>query len=824
MLGRILKGLGIACLVVIFLLGAIEVWVLKNREKIFREIQNQVTQRIHGDLKIGDFKFRPFNGGLGLNFTLSDVLLTDTLYFEHQTPMLKADLIHVALDFNSFYKGEVKINNLVFQDGALRIFVRNDGYSNASIFKKNDEVADGEQDEKANLRELIGKLKRIRFLNFKAQFADSLTGKQYGALFQDAASGLIASDTAAVATFTGRVLFDGLIFKPEKGGFLMNQQTNVALTVSFQKRSFILLPSTLMTAHHDRIDMKGEFDLKDSVKKFNMHFESKGIAVDNALPLLTRRIHDQIDSIGIKTMVDTQVDIAGSLGPEKPNVVVAFQTKAFDFSMPLGTIRNVRAAGTFTNQADSTQLPSVENSRLISKAVKGQFNSLPFDFNLSVTNFRNPYAVLDGHFRADSINNLDQLLDPKRYRITKGKANIEFHFDGLLKKFFDTDKEKFNGSLWGTASLKDISVDYLPRGVHLTNLSGDFVFNELALVFQNLTFNDGQNDLFLKGRLIDLLPYLFGSKRPLQAVVDIDIPTWKLTWIEALLASNRQARPVRRKKVKLSDVLEDVIDNMTIAAQLNSKRMTYKRFEARNVKGDFIVKDNSIIIKKFQMNAFGKGRFEISGELDNNNPKTYPSMKMKGHLSNANISSVFSSFNNFGQKTVTSENIKGLLNADFQFQSGLNNEARLVPKSMYGDMKIDFRQGHLINFEPFLKMKRLIFKRRNFENVRFAPLIGEFKVRGEEIEVQPMEVESNVMTLFVDGVYSFGNKTNINIQIPLSNLKRRDSTYVLNPNDPSRKEGTNVYLRAEDDGSGEVNIKLAFRKKKDKLKEENSEK
>ncbi|PWJ56524.1 AsmA-like protein [Dyadobacter jejuensis] len=822
MLGRILKALGIACLVIIFLFGAIEVWVLKHRQEIFREIQTQVSGQIHGDLAIGDFKFRPFSGGFGLNFTLSDVVLTDSLYAQHQTPLLKAEFIHVALDFSSLYKGVVKVRNLVFQDGAFLVFVRKDGYTNATVFQKSRASEEEERKEQANLEDAISRLQRLRFMNFKIQYTDSLTGKRYGALFQDAISGLVKHDTAAVVSLNGRALFDGLVFKPEKGGFLVDQQTTLQLNIAFQERSVVLLPSTLQTSFQDQIKLQGRFDLEDSIKSFSMNFQAANIAVSHALPLLTQRIREQIDSIGIKTRVDADVSVSGQLGLAPPLVALNFETKTFDFNLPLGTIKNVRAAGTFTNQADTTQLPSVHNSRLTSKAVKGQFNSLPFDFQLTVTDFKDPYAVLDGHFRADSVHNLDELLDPKRYRITKGRVNIEFHFDGRLKKFFDPQKEKFNGSLWGTASLHDLSVDYISRGVHLSKLTGKFVFNESALVFPSLSFNDGQNDLFLKGRLIDLLPYLFGSAKPLQAVVDINIPNWKLTWIEALLASNRKARPVRRKKVKLTDVLEDVIDNMTIAARLTANNLTYKRFSAKQVQGDFIVKDNSISIKNFQMNAFGKGRFEISGELDNNNPQTYPLVKMKGHLSNANVSTVLSSFNNFGQKTVTSENLKGLLTADFQFQSGLNNAAKLMPKTMQGAVKVNLRNGHLIDFEPFLKMKRLIFKRRNFENVRFAPIHGDFLVKGEEIEVRKMEVESSVMTLFVDGVYSFGNKTNINIQIPLSNLKKRDSTYVLNPNDPSSREGSNIYLRAEDDGSGEVNIKLAFRKKKDKPQDQKS--
>jgi hypothetical protein len=206
--------------------------------------------------------------------------------------------------------------------------------------------------------------------------------------------------------------------------------------------------------------------------------------------------------------------------------------------------------------------------------------------------------------------------------------------------------------------------------------------------------------------------------------------------------------------------------------------------------------------------------------MDNSGAGKLPHLAVRARIENADVHSVFYSFDNFGQKTLTHQNLKGILNTEFSFESNLNNNVKLVPSSMKGLLRIDLTNAYIINFEPFMKMKKLIFKRRNFERVRFAPIRNDFRLHGQEIEIAPMEIESNVFTLFIDGTYSFGNKTDINIQIPLSNLKKRDSTYVLDPNNPEKREGSKIFLRAVDE-NGEVNFKLAFRrKKKDKSKDE----
>ena len=823
MFGKIIKIVGILALIAIFLFGAIEVWLYRNQEKLFRKVQGIVNENLNGNLEIEDFKFRPFSGGFGLNFTLANVKLTDSLYKAHHTPFLDVELLHAALDLNGLYKGDIIIKNLVLQNGSLRMFVRKDGYSNLSIFKSDSPKKD--KDKKSGDKDgLIKKLGNLRFINFAVSFADSVTGKGYGALFHDASNHVVLTDSTTNANFSGSVFFNGLIFKPEKGGFLINQETNLDINLAYDEDKKILKinPSILESSTYDKIGIKGEFNFSDTIKLFKLYFNAKQIAVDNALPLLNKRVRGQLDSIGIHANVDTEVKVVGQLSPKSPGILprvdVHFKTAPFQYTLPVGVLRKVKASGTYTNQGDTLQLPGIPNARLTASNVSGLFETIPFKVGLVVNNFINPTAVLNGSINADSTN-LDQLLDPLRYRFKNGKARIDFHFDGNLKNFYDAKTDKFNGKLSGKASMKDISMDYLPRQVHLKKINGDIIFDEKAVVLPDLRFSDGQNLLYVNGRVMDLIPYLFGSPKPLRAAVNINIPSWQLNWLETLLAPRAQVTKKRKKNRRLSDLLDNAIDNVEIIAKLNSDQMKYQKFSATKVKGEFTVKNNSVNVEYFLMNAFRGGRMRFSGTMDNSGVNQLPHLVVKGQITNADVQAVFGSFNNFGQKTITDKNLKGRLSTDFSFESRLNNAVKIVPSSMKGTLSINLTNGYINNFEPFLKMKKLVFKRRNFESVQFATIKNNFRLVGEEIEIDPMEIESNVITLFIDGIYSFGKKTDINIEIPLSNLKKRDSTYVLDPNNPEKREGSKIFLRAIDE-NGEVNIKLAFRKKKkDKEKE-----
>jgi hypothetical protein len=813
MLAKFLKITGIVALFGLLLFGAVEIWLDRNKEKLFRKIQEAVNEKLNGNLEIGDFKFRPFTGGFGLNFTLANVKLTDSLYQQHKTAFLDLELLHATLDLNGLYRGDFKIKNLVLQNGSLNIFVRKDGYSNLTIFKSKVEKNDSQKASEPN--DLITKLSNLRFINFAVSFADSVTGKNYGGLFHDATNRITLTDSATNANFDGSVFFRGLTFKPEKGAFLENQETNMHLLLSFddERKRITVYPSVMETSTKDNVNISGVFNFKDTLNPFHLNFQAKRIAVDHALPLLPRVIRAQIDSIGVKSLVDTDVQLLGRGKGRKPKVNLRFETQPFNYELPVGTLNKVVAEGYYTNQADSLREPEPANARLTTSDIKGLFGKIPFKLKLIVNDFKDPQAKLDGYLSADA-SQMDHLLDPARYRFLKGKAYIDFHFNGSLKRFYDLKKDKFNGKLWGKASFRDVAMDYLPRQVHLTKLRGDFAFNEKALVFQNLNFSDGPNMLYLNGRVMDFVPYLFGSPKSLRALVNINIPVWKLNWLETLFAA-REKTVKRKDKLKLSQLLDEAIDNIEITAKLSSDKVTYRRFTASQVKGKFTAKDNGMALDYFVMRAFKGARVRISGEMGNNGSGAMPHLAIRGKIDNADVQSVFESFDNFGQKTLTDQNLKGRLSTDFNFESSLNNNVRLMPATMKGLLHINLTNGHINNFEPFLKMKKLVFKNRNFESVQFAPITNNFHLRGQEIEIEPMEIESNVMTLFVDGVYSFGKKTDINIAIPLSNLKKRDSTYVLDPNNPERKEGSKIFLKALDE-NGEVNIKLAFRKKERK--------
>jgi hypothetical protein len=108
----------------------------------------------------------------------------------------------------------------------------------------------------------------------------------------------------------------------------------------------------------------------------------------------------------------------------------------------------------------------------------------------------------------------------------------------------------------------------------------------------------------------------------------------------------------------------------------------------------------------------------------------------------------------------------------------LDDRVEIIPESFIGEVRLKLKDGHLQNFEPVQSMSNFIFKNRDFDNVTFSELNEKFKIRGYEMDIQELEIGSNILNLFVTGIYNFKTSSSINILIPWNNLKKRGKNYI----------------------------------------------
>jgi hypothetical protein len=181
-------------------------------------------------------------------------------------------------------------------------------------------------------------------------------------------------------------------------------------------------------------------------------------------------------------------------------------------------------------------------------------------------------------------------------------------------------------------------------------------------------------------------------------------------------------------------------------------------------------------------------------------------VKLTTRMENVDVRKVFGAFDNFGQDGITDKNLRGQLSANINISGLISTKAEIEPNSMKGTIDFQLKNGELIDFEPVKKISETAFKKRDFSNIRFAELKQRLDVNGSEIKVNRMEIQSTVFTMFVEGIYDVKKGTDLSIQIPLSNLAKRDSSFELKNRGIRSKTGVSLRLRAKtgEDGTAKI--------------------
>jgi hypothetical protein len=187
------------------------------------------------------------------------------------------------------------------------------------------------------------------------------------------------------------------------------------------------------------------------------------------------------------------------------------------------------------------------------------------------------------------------------------------------------------------------------------------------------------------------------------------------------------------------------------------------------------------------------------------------------------VRKVFADFENFGQDGVTAESLEGKLNADINASMFINDAGQVIPSSIVSTVNFSLKDGALNNYEPIKKIQQFIFRKRDFDNIRFAELTNRLEIRDQEIKINKMEIQSTVMSMFVEGIYSSKGTTDLSIQVPLSNLKKRKEDYNPENLGVNKKAGSSIFLRGRPGSDGNIKFKLDLFNKFDKEKKANSQ-
>ena len=187
------------------------------------------------------------------------------------------------------------------------------------------------------------------------------------------------------------------------------------------------------------------------------------------------------------------------------------------------------------------------------------------------------------------------------------------------------------------------------------------------------------------------------------------------------------------------------------------------------------------------------GDMTFSGIVDAQNNKAIDVVSTF-KLNQINIDSIFYVFNNFDQEFIQAKHLKGRTTADVSLEMRLNQNLKLFPETLIGDISATIKNGELNNFEPMKKLNKYL-NDEGLSKVRFSDLKNDIHIENKAVYIPQMEVRTNVTTIKISGTHTFDQRIDYHIIAPLRNNRNINSEEAKGALEADGSGQTKLFLK-----------------------------
>jgi len=811
-----LKIAGALVGLIIILFIALTVYVNYNKQKVLAMITSELNKNINGTLTIGTIDPTLFKGFPGVSVELKDVVLKDNRWAEHHHTLLTAKDLEVSVNASALLKGEVVINKIDISNADIDLFTDSTGYSNTSIFKAKPKVEKDPKEKQTSSSTQIG-----RFSLSKVNFVvdDRHAYKLFKFAVNDIEGRMEYPAKGWNAGIDLNTMANSFSFNTRKGSFMKNRLLKGHFDISYDDNSQVInvAPNNLNIGDNP-FTVGAQFNLKSPETDFTINLKVDDILWNDAANLLAANITKSLKMFDLTKPIDVTCDLKGSFGGGgDPSIYVTAKVKDNILKTRGGTIENCSFNGIFSNNYINGKGLNDDNSVIKLYHFNGSYKDIPFTIDTAfINNLNTPVAT--GIFRSHfPVTKLNPVIGDESLSFTKGIVDLKLAYKADIVNF------KFTKPfVTGNVDIKNADVNYLPRGLVFKNNSIALKFTDKDLYINNIRLQNGSSIVYMQGKVSNFLNLYYTAPEKILIVWQITSPQIRLGEFLGFLNSRQGSgessggsgnRGISRAASKrVTNQLNTAFDKGQAELHLRLAKVYYKKFLATNVNADILLADNTMKMRNVSLKSSG-GSLNLSGLVVQGPTNNFAISTTINHV---NTNTFFASFNNFGLKDFTSDNLRGFLSARTDIKGGINNAGNLVPKSIRGTAMVNLKEGALVNFSPIKSVGKFAFPFRDLDNITFGDLKAQFDINGDKIKIAPMQINSSVLNMDVEGVYSLSRGTNIALDVPLRNPKNDSKIEDETQRNKKRMKGIVLHILATDGDDGKIKIKWNKNHKKTK--------
>ncbi|MFN4233751.1 MAG: AsmA-like C-terminal region-containing protein [Bacteroidia bacterium] len=741
------------------------------QDEIKQRLVQELNKHINTEISIAAIDFSVFKKFPNASIELKKVLVKDA-WVNKENPkdtLLFAENFFLQTSLFDLIKKNYEIKNIELNQSIIYVKYDKTGKNNLNVFKESS--TNQKTAFRLNLQKLL--LKNLQFnyndnqnknkINFSSEEL-YLKGN-----FSEKKFDLITEGNISVQTLK----FADVNYLNRK----TKANIDLVLAIDTERGNYQFKKSQFVISKQS-FDISGNIENDEDETDLNIHISGKDMDIQSVLSLLPEKYNSGIKDYKSEGDFYFKMNITGKVGKyTSPSVDANFGIKNATIEyIPTGTkLNNINTKGYFStgkkNRSETFELILENFSANMSNSVfKGAFN---------VINFSQPKINIETVSEIDlaewkSFIQLDTISE------MSGKLLIDARFEGTIRNPNEYTAEDFRKSRTaGKVIIQNANLILRHSPKSLSNVNAEMLFDNNDIIVNNFSANILSTAIELKGFFRNILSFFFVSDQKL--VIDAKLNSAMLN-LDELLADNSTSSGDTTFSLKFSE-------RANLYLNVNVDKFNFRKFNAENIKGKVVLKDNKLYVENAEMNTM-QGNATVNGLLDASDENEYV-ITIEGDINKINIQDLFVQCENFGQDLLQSKHLKGFATSHIQFIAASDNKLILKPAKVYSNADLVIENGELINFEPIYNLSRFI-KLTELEHIKFGQLRTQVHIKDRTINIANTKITSSALNLELEGKHTFDNVIDYRFKILLNEL--------LSQKAKSAKKENEEFLEENDEG------------------------
>jgi hypothetical protein len=749
----------------IALIAGISVSVYFFKDKIIQHFIAEVNKSLNTPVKVGKIEIAAWEDFPDFAINIFDIYVEDGS--PNDNALFTAKKVSFIINPIEAWKGNFEIRALRVEKSKLNAVIDTQGGNNFTVFKS----------QNAATPSIEFELKNVNLIQTEIHYDNHQINQHHSLVSKKLVTSIAISNNVYSVISNGDIHINQL--KINNINFFEDKDLTIASSLAIDnKKKTITIKSAEISIGKSAFELSGSYLFKDK-DLIDINASGKNTSIQTLLSFIPESVSKKLANYQSKGDLYFKTTLKGEISKTKvPSITIDFGCKDASFFHP--TFKSKIEHASVQASFKSPSMKDFSEAEASFKKLTGNLNGNYFEAELTVKNFNDPTVL--GNFRGEvDAASLENFYPIKNVEKLSGLIKANISIDGklsLLKSKNTAQQVKTSGTL----ELNNIRLTESEQNITIKDLNGSLQFNNNDLALSNVNGKVEQSDFVLNGFLKNVITFLLFENQPIGIEADLQSTFLDMDYLFKIGLG----------EVGSKDFGFSISPLLHLNFNCDIKSLNYKKFKARKIKGNLLIRNQTAISRNTHLRALG-GDITINGIADARNKKAIE-ISAAFNAKGIQLDSAFYVFDNFYQSFIEGKHLKGEASADVTLEATVNEKLELKPETLVADINATLKKGELNNFEPLQKLNKFLDD-EGLSKLRFGDLKNDLHVENKTIYIPQMEIKSNLSTFQLSGTHTFDQHIDYHIVAPLRNKKKIDKDEAFGAIEEDGYDKTKLFVK-----------------------------